>query len=41
VRRILFGALLNSERYSLKRILTKLDRRVLQWQPSERRRHVA
>jgi DNA-binding MarR family transcriptional regulator len=40
VARFLFGALSSSERKSLKRILAKLDCRVLQWQPSERHRHV-
>jgi len=36
----LFGALTAGERQQLKRILAKLDRHVLQWQPSERRPHV-
>jgi DNA-binding MarR family transcriptional regulator len=40
VARFLFGALSTNERKSLKIILAKLDHRVLQWQPSERRRHV-
>jgi DNA-binding MarR family transcriptional regulator len=40
VARFLFGALTAQERASLKRILAKLDRQVLAWQPSERRPHV-
>jgi DNA-binding MarR family transcriptional regulator len=40
VARFLFGSLSTRERNSLKIILAKLDHRVLQWQPSERRRHV-
>jgi DNA-binding MarR family transcriptional regulator len=40
VARFLFGVLSASERNTLKRILARLDRRVLQWQPTERRRHV-
>ncbi len=40
VSRFLFGALSARERASLKSILAKLDRRVLSWQPSERRPHV-
>jgi len=40
VARFLFGALSTQERTSLKRILVKLDRQVLAWQPSEPRPHV-
>lgn len=40
VAHFLFGILSTSERNSLKKILAKLDHRVLQWQPTERRRHV-
>jgi DNA-binding MarR family transcriptional regulator len=40
IARFLFGALTAGERYRMKRILAKLDRQVLQWQPSERRPHV-
>ena len=40
VARFLFGALTAQERASLKKILAKLDRQVLAWQPSERRPHV-
>jgi hypothetical protein len=40
VARFLFGALTASERAALRRILAKLDRRVLTWQPSDRRPHV-
>jgi DNA-binding MarR family transcriptional regulator len=40
VARFLFGTLSTTERNSLKKILAKLDHRVLQWQPTERRRHV-
>jgi len=40
VARFLFGALTAQERSSLRRILAKLDRRVLSWQPSDRRPHV-
>jgi DNA-binding MarR family transcriptional regulator len=40
IARFLFGALTPGERYRLKRSLAKLDRQVLQWQPSERRPHV-
>jgi DNA-binding MarR family transcriptional regulator len=36
----LFGTLTGAERQSLQRILAKLDRQVLAWQPSERRPHV-
>jgi DNA-binding MarR family transcriptional regulator len=36
----LFGTLTTAERESLRRILAKLDRQVLAWQPSERRPHV-
>jgi len=37
VARFLFGVLTAAERASLKRILAKLDRQVLAWQPSEQR----
>jgi len=40
VARFLFGALTKQERTSLGKILAKLERRVLAWQPSERRPHV-
>jgi DNA-binding MarR family transcriptional regulator len=40
VARFLFGVLTAQERASLERILAKLDRQVLSWQPSERRPHV-
>jgi DNA-binding MarR family transcriptional regulator len=40
VARFLFGTLSARERSSLRLILSKLDRRVLEWQPSERRPHV-
>jgi DNA-binding MarR family transcriptional regulator len=40
VARFLFGSLTAAERATLKRILVKLDRRVLTWQPSDRRPHV-
>jgi len=40
VSRFLFGALTEGERASLKKILTKLDRQVMAWQPSEHRPHV-
>jgi len=36
----LFGALTPKERADLRKILGKLDRRVLAWQPSDRRPHV-
>jgi DNA-binding MarR family transcriptional regulator len=36
----LFGALTAPERRTLSKILTKLDRQVLAWQPDERRPHV-
>jgi DNA-binding MarR family transcriptional regulator len=36
----LFGALTPAERRSLRKILGKLDARVLAWQPAERRPHV-
>jgi DNA-binding MarR family transcriptional regulator len=36
----LFGALTQTERRTLRRILGKLDRQVLAWQPAERRPHV-
>src|SRR5687768_8221950 len=40
VARFLFGTLTPQERSSLRRILGKLDRQVLAWQPSEHRPHV-
>jgi len=40
IARFLFGVLTASERGRLKGILAKLDRQVLQWQPSERHPHV-
>lgn len=40
VARYLFGALTADERRSLKKILSKLDRRVRAWQPTERHSHV-
>jgi DNA-binding MarR family transcriptional regulator len=40
VARFLFGAITPQERAVLRTILAKLDRRVLEWQPSERRPHV-
>ena len=40
VARFLFGALTAQERSGLKKILAKLDRQVLAWQPSDRRPHV-
>jgi DNA-binding MarR family transcriptional regulator len=40
VARFLFGALNPKEFDELRKILAKLDQRVLQWQPSERRPHV-
>ena len=40
VARFLFGALTAQERAALKRILAKLDRQVLAWQPTDRRPHV-
>ena len=36
----LFGALTQADRRALRRILAKLDRQVLAWQPAERRPHV-
>ncbi|HEY0748521.1 MAG TPA: MarR family winged helix-turn-helix transcriptional regulator [Steroidobacteraceae bacterium] len=36
----LFGVLTQAERGNLRRILGKLDRQVLAWQPAERRPHV-
>jgi DNA-binding MarR family transcriptional regulator len=36
----LFGALKQQERDALRKLLTKLDRQVLAWQPAERRPHV-
>src|SRR5665213_1560550 len=40
IARFLFGILTPRERTTLRRLLAKLDERVLQWQPSERRPHV-
>src|SRR5580698_11121624 len=40
VARDLFGALTPDERRALKKILSKLDRRVRAWQPTERHSHV-
>ncbi len=40
IARFLFGVLTPREREALRTILVKLDRRVLQWQPSEPRPHV-
>ena len=40
VARFLFGALTAQERSALKKILVKLDRQVLAWQPDDRRPHV-
>jgi len=40
VARFLVGVLTARERAALRRILVKLDRQVLTWQPSERRPHV-
>lgn len=40
VARFLFGVLSPLERRALRRILKKLDRQVLDWQPSERLPHV-
>ena len=40
IARFLFGVLSAEERSDLERILAKLDQRVLEWQPSERRPHV-
>jgi DNA-binding MarR family transcriptional regulator len=40
VARFLFGALTAQERAGLRKILAKLDRQVLTWQPRERRPHV-
>lgn len=40
IARFLFGILTTRERASLRRLLARLDERVLQWQPSERRPHV-
>jgi DNA-binding MarR family transcriptional regulator len=36
----LFGALTPAERRALRKIVGKLDRQVMAWQPAERRRHV-
>ncbi len=40
ISRFLFGILTARERSQLKRLLARLDTRVLQWQPEERRPHV-
>jgi DNA-binding MarR family transcriptional regulator len=40
ISRFLFGTLTSTERDSLRKILAKLDERVLAWQPDERRPHV-
>ena len=40
VARFLFGVLTTRERASLRKIVAKLDRQVLTWQPTERRPHV-
>lgn len=40
IANFLFGALTLSERRALRRLLSKLDRQVLAWQPDERRPHV-
>ena len=40
IARFLFGALTSAERRALKKILGKLDRQVMAWQPAERRPHV-
>jgi DNA-binding MarR family transcriptional regulator len=40
VARFLFGTLRARERAQLKQLLAKLDQRVSEWQPSERRPHV-
>jgi DNA-binding MarR family transcriptional regulator len=40
IANFLFGALTAAERDVLKKILAKLDRQVLAWQPAERRPHV-
>ena len=40
VARFLFGALTAEERSALRKILVKLDRQVLAWQPDDRRPHV-
>jgi DNA-binding MarR family transcriptional regulator len=40
IARFLFGTLTSREREDLRKILAKLDRRVLDWQPTERRPHV-
>jgi DNA-binding MarR family transcriptional regulator len=40
VARFLFGTLSARERASLQRLLTRLNQRVSEWQPSERRPHV-
>jgi DNA-binding MarR family transcriptional regulator len=40
VARFLFGILTPRERTALRKLLAKLDQRVLEWQPSERRPHV-
>jgi len=40
IARFLFGVLTPAERRTLRKILAKLDRQVLAWQPAERRPHV-
>src|SRR5262245_42454312 len=40
VARFLFGDLTAQERVGLRKILAKLDRQVLSWEPSDRRPHV-
>jgi DNA-binding MarR family transcriptional regulator len=40
IARFLFGALKPAERQVLRKILGKLDRQVMAWQPAERRPHV-
>lgn len=40
IARFLFGALKPAERQALRKILGKLDRQVMAWQPAERRPHV-
>jgi DNA-binding MarR family transcriptional regulator len=40
IANFLLGALTLKERNTLRKILTKLDRQVLAWQPAERRPHV-
>jgi DNA-binding MarR family transcriptional regulator len=40
IARFLFGALTPAERRALRKIVGKLDRQVMAWQPAERRPHV-